>query len=594
MAIPRRRLSLLAAILVLPPGAAGAAVSVTVSPPRVSLAPAATIQFSATVGGASNQAVAWLVNGVPGGAPSIGSISASGLYTAPTDVPSPLQVEIEAQAAASAQASGAAQAEISASSGTGPTFFVATSGNDANPGSAGQPWKTIQHAVDTVPPGATIQVHGGVYNALVTITRSGSAAAGYITLEPVPGEAPVIDGTGLAIPNGENGLITLSNASYIRIAGLELRNYTSHSAALDPVGIYVIGGGSNIEILGNHIHDIVTTVTTSAGDALGMAIYGSSKAAPLANLVIDGNELDHLTTGFSESLALSGNVTFWQVTNNKIHDNDNIGIDMAGAEGVVNDPALDRARNGLVEGNLVYNITSKHNPAYHDQLGADGIYVDGGADITIQRNLVHDADLGIELASEHKGHVADHIIARNNVVYSSNLVGISIGGYANGVGGTTNCTITNNSLYNNDTSRSGSGEFQIQFHASNNRFFNNILYANNQGLLVNSFVATAADPVGLNNNIYYASGGSSNAQWRWLGKFYSTLAAFQSHSGQDGRTKFADPRYASLSTDNLDILSGSPAIGQGFNLGLAAIGLTDFAGNPRLPGTTLDAGAYQP
>lgn len=46
-------------------------------------------------------------------------------------------------------------------------------------------------------------------------------------------------------------------------------------------------------------------------------------------MIIDGNEIDHLVLGFSESLAISGNVQYWQVTNNLIHDNNNIGIDLA-------------------------------------------------------------------------------------------------------------------------------------------------------------------------------------------------------------------------------------------------------------------------
>ncbi|MBT8061265.1 MAG: hypothetical protein KJO85_01190, partial [Gammaproteobacteria bacterium] len=35
----------------------------------------------------------------------------------------------------------------------GATFYVSTSGLDSNPGTAAQPWRTVQYAVDSVAPG---------------------------------------------------------------------------------------------------------------------------------------------------------------------------------------------------------------------------------------------------------------------------------------------------------------------------------------------------------------------------------------------------------------------------------------------------------
>jgi len=51
-----------------------------------------------------------------------------------------------------------------ASSPAGPVFWVATDGSDATGGgSSGSPWASIQHAVDTVPDGATVLVRPGTY-----------------------------------------------------------------------------------------------------------------------------------------------------------------------------------------------------------------------------------------------------------------------------------------------------------------------------------------------------------------------------------------------------------------------------------------------
>jgi Protein of unknown function (DUF1565) len=41
------------------------------------------------------------------------------------------------------------------------SFYVATAGNDSNPGTKAAPWRTIQHAADTAHAGSTVYVRGG-------------------------------------------------------------------------------------------------------------------------------------------------------------------------------------------------------------------------------------------------------------------------------------------------------------------------------------------------------------------------------------------------------------------------------------------------
>ena len=60
-------------------------IGLTVSPQSTSLTPLGTRQFTATVQGTSNNAVTWSVDGVAGGNTRVGTISTSGLYTAPAD-----------------------------------------------------------------------------------------------------------------------------------------------------------------------------------------------------------------------------------------------------------------------------------------------------------------------------------------------------------------------------------------------------------------------------------------------------------------------------------------------------------------------------
>jgi hypothetical protein len=71
-------------------------VTISVSPSSATVPAQGTQQFTAIVGNTSNHSVTWQVNGVTGGNNTIGTIDASGFYTAPNLVPSPASVTIAA------------------------------------------------------------------------------------------------------------------------------------------------------------------------------------------------------------------------------------------------------------------------------------------------------------------------------------------------------------------------------------------------------------------------------------------------------------------------------------------------------------------
>ncbi|HYL11855.1 MAG TPA: hypothetical protein VEV41_02410, partial [Terriglobales bacterium] len=84
----------------------------SVTPPRATLNLNATQQFAASVNGISNQAVTWQVNGVLNGNPTLGTISNTGLYTAPSAIPSPSSVTVNAVSQADPTQSGNAAVMI--------------------------------------------------------------------------------------------------------------------------------------------------------------------------------------------------------------------------------------------------------------------------------------------------------------------------------------------------------------------------------------------------------------------------------------------------------------------------------------------------
>ncbi|MFD0695990.1 choice-of-anchor Q domain-containing protein [Paenibacillus sp. GCM10027628] len=480
----------------------------------------------------------------------------------------------------------------------GTEYYVATTGSDSNAGTSGAPWKTLQHAADVAVPGSTVYVRGGVYNQKLKITRSGSAAQGAITFSNYASETAIIDGTGLSV-SGTEGIVDLTDANYITIQGFEIRNYTTSASGVMPVGIYVHGSGSYINLSNNKVHDIKNTSTPTGSnllgrDAHGIAVYGTKAPDSINNITINSNELYNLVLGSSESLVLNGNVDTFNVTNNVIHDNDNIGIDLIGFEGKSPNVSYDQARNGLVKGNKVYNITSNNNPSYGKTLpnnsnAADGIYVDGGKDSVIEQNYSYNNDIGIEIASEHAGKSTSNITIRSNMVYKNRLTGIAMGGYDTLRGSTVNCKIVNNTLYKNDTLGDGSGQLYVQYDTQNNIIKNNIMVASSSNVLIyNEYTKNSGNVV--DYNLYFSPGGSSNSTWTWKNTEYTGFSAYKSGTGNDAHSLFIDPKFVNVSTNDYHLQSTSPAIDAG-STDTAIIGSIDIDGQSRVQGTAVNIGA---
>ena len=88
-------------------------VVVSVQPGSANLFLGQTQQFQGVVTGATDTSVRWLVNNAPGGNASVGTISASGIYTAPVDLPSPASVTVTAVSNADSQANASAAVNVS-------------------------------------------------------------------------------------------------------------------------------------------------------------------------------------------------------------------------------------------------------------------------------------------------------------------------------------------------------------------------------------------------------------------------------------------------------------------------------------------------
>ena len=131
-------------------GTTAQVVAVAVTPATVSIASGANQQFTASVTGTTNTAVTWMVSGTGCSGATCGTISSSGLYTAPTAGTSPATVNITATSVSDPTKS--ASATVTITTHTGSTYYLAPEsggGNDSNNGlSASSPWLSPNHALN--------------------------------------------------------------------------------------------------------------------------------------------------------------------------------------------------------------------------------------------------------------------------------------------------------------------------------------------------------------------------------------------------------------------------------------------------------------
>jgi hypothetical protein len=403
----------------------------------------------------------------------------------------------------------------------GTDYWVAKGGDDDGPGTLNAPWENIQDALDKLKPGDTLNVKPGFYREKLYFNKSGEPGKP-ISLVGQPGA--IISGKGLKDEN----LIYIEDQSHIRIIGLELRDNLERE---DGSGIRVYGSGKDITIQNNKIHEI------RGKDAMGITIYGTHPKKAISDLVIDGNEIYNCDPAESEALTLNGNVTNFVVSNNYVHDCNNIGIDFIGGEEWASKHPEAVARNGVCKGNRVVNCRANYGDGF-----AAGIYVDCGKDIRIEDNIVTGCDLGLEIGAENKGFVASGIIVKNNIIYLNGKAGIVFGGYDEDRGRVQRCVFTGNICYQNSQQPGEhNGELWVQY-ASDNQVTDNTFVAKGTELLVNVDAGGSKGNT-VDGNRLFADVGDESASFHWAGDDITGFAAWKVASKWDAASKFGPVEF---------------------------------------------------
>ena len=338
-------------------------------------------------------------------------------------------------------------------------------------------------AVIQITAGGETILEDGIYDGFtIDYSLSGTPKSPTV-VRAADGAAPVIKLTPGECQSGETEDLETS-------CGIYLNN--AHDVIIE--GITIEGGTHGIlyesnTTRGEESFDNITIRNckiTGVVGVHGIGFYGANDFAPVRNVTVTGCEVSDCLCGDSESVVLNGNIDGFTISDNRIHDNNNIGIDMIGFEGTAVHPEegyegnlydADMVRNGKCFGNVVYNISSDGNPAYLEDgeydLCADGIYVDGGQNIEIYNNYVHNCDIGIEVATEHSPDdntlfkVSGVDVHDNVIVDCNGWCGLCFGGYDENRGFTEDCEFHNNTLVDNGT------HIVVQ-KSKGNRIYNNL------------------------------------------------------------------------------------------------------------------------
>ena len=240
-------------------------ITVTITPTTATLSASQTTSFTAAVAGTSNTAVTWSVNGTLGGNDTYGTISASGLYTAPATVTTTVTETITATSEADTTKTATASVTLTPN-GTATSQYVTVSPSSVILPSGGQ--QTFAASVNSAPVAVTWQISckaafstdcgtinsSGVYNAplapppggTVTVsatTTNNSANPGFATISIQYSNAS-LDGQFAFAFSGESGTVPIAAVGTISMDGTGVITGGSEDIANGGVSTTTITGGS--------------------------------------------------------------------------------------------------------------------------------------------------------------------------------------------------------------------------------------------------------------------------------------------------------------------------------------------------------------
>ena len=212
-------------------------------------------------------------------------------------------------------------------------YHVSLSGNDLNPGTLSDPWRTIQHAADSCLPGDNVYIHNGVYPEEIIFKISGAAEAP-ITFSAATGDTVTIEGmefaVGTAYVNIDNLIIEGQSIWKVWIRGdnhhITLRGLTINGGE---TGVRITWGDSGQPPIDGPVSDItiedclIQNPVFTAVDCTP----GPGRRMRFRNLEISGAATEGEPSFASDGIAVERGENIL-VENCYIHDMRGDGIDL--------------------------------------------------------------------------------------------------------------------------------------------------------------------------------------------------------------------------------------------------------------------------
>ena len=269
-------------------------------------------------------------------------------------------------------------------------LYVATNGDDSNPGNESAPFATIARAAQAALPDTTIHVAGGDYPGGFHTMVSGNEKARIYFISTTPGAARIVPPVNAVSPTAWD-----NRGSYVDIVGFEFdgRNYRGGQRWLH--GLY--SGGSFDSLRHNVVHHIATGGPCEAGEAAGITVESYFKG--VQGEVIGNKVYDIGPAGCAAVQGIAIN-TSALVANNLVFRAGNAGIYLW------HDANHVRVVNNTITGSTIGIV-----------VGGGNFYFTAGPDdySDISNNIVYDNNTGIvEL-----GATGQHNSYRNNLVFGN-------------------------------------------------------------------------------------------------------------------------------------------------------------------------------
>jgi len=239
---------------------------------------------------------------------------------------------------------------------------VSTTGDDAGPGTADLPWRTVQKALDTLTPGERVEVSRGTYTADLVMRRRGTPDAP-ITVTARAG-APVV--LRPASTSGDTYPVRFTDgAAYVRLQGFVIERATGTSST----NVYFEGSAHHIELARNDIRDsqdqgVFAERTTADLRIVANRIHGNGRGhlpdqhqshglylEGRGHLVANNVVYDH---PFGFGIQLYPAIRDTIVTNNTVVGSGHSGIVVGGPDGASNIVV----RNNILAFNSQYGLES--------------------------------------------------------------------------------------------------------------------------------------------------------------------------------------------------------------------------------------------